>query len=45
MDTKKLNVEEWAEKDAKNVWHAMSRWTPGSRQTSPPMTVVEGQGA
>jgi taurine-pyruvate aminotransferase len=44
MDTKKLNVEEWAERDAKNVWHAMSRLSPGSKQTSP-MIVVEGQGA
>ena len=45
MDTEKLNTEGLAEKDARYVWHAMSRLNPGSRQTSPPMMVAEGQGA
>ena len=44
MDTKKPKFEGWAEKDARYVWHAMSRLSPGSRQTSP-MMVAEGQGA
>ncbi len=36
--------EDLAEKDARYVWHAMSRLNPGSEQTSP-MMVVEGSGA
>ena len=45
MDTEKQNTEGLAEKDARYVWHAMSRLNPGSRQTSPPMMVAEGSGA
>jgi len=45
MDTKDLNVEEWAEKDRRYVWHAMSRLSPGSKQAAPTMMVEEGQGA
>ena len=45
MDAGKRNTEGLAEKDARYVWHAMSRLNPGSRQTSPPMMVAEGSGA
>ncbi len=45
MDTKNLNVEEWAEKDRRYVWHAMSRLNPGSGQVAPTMMVEEGKGA
>jgi hypothetical protein len=45
MDTKNLDVQEWAEKDARYVWHAMSRLSPGSKQTWPGMIVTEGHGA
>lgn len=44
MDTESLNVQEWSEKDGKYVWHAMSRFSPGTGQSSP-MMVVEGSGA
>ena len=44
MDAKAPNVEEWAEKDARYVWHALSRLSPGSKQSAP-MMVVEGNGA
>ena len=43
-DGREQEARELAEKDARYVWHAMSRLSPGSRQTSP-MMVVEGDGA
>jgi taurine-pyruvate aminotransferase len=45
MDIKNLDIQEWAEKDARYVWHAMSRLSPGSKQTWPGMIVTEGRGA
>jgi taurine-pyruvate aminotransferase len=44
MDAMTPNVEEWTEKDARYVWHALSRLSPGSKQSAP-MMVVEGDGA
>ncbi len=46
MDTKDARLRELREKDARYVWHAMSRLNPGSeQQISPPMMVAEGEGA
>lgn len=51
MDTKDLkeqNAREWAEKDERYVWHAMSRYTPregGGTAPAPRMVVEEGSGA
>ncbi len=44
MDAKIPNVGEWSEKDARYVWHALSRLSPGSKQSAP-MMVTEGSGA
>lgn len=44
MDARIPNVGEWSEKDARYVWHALSRLSPGSKQSAP-MMVTEGSGA
>ena len=51
LDTKDVseqNAREWAEKDERYVWHAMSRYTPvegGGAAPAPRMVVEEGSGA
>jgi taurine-pyruvate aminotransferase len=45
LNTENLKARDLAEKDERYVWHAMSRLSPGSRQTSPPMMVESGSGA
>ena len=47
-DVREQNAREWAEKDERYVWHAMSRYTPaegGGTAPAPRIMVEEGSGA